>query len=37
VALSAADRRDLANGGLLIRFFLRNGRGSAGDVPMSFR
>jgi Asp-tRNA(Asn)/Glu-tRNA(Gln) amidotransferase A subunit family amidase len=37
VLLSAADRRDLADKGLLIRFFLRNSRGSAGDVPLSFR
>jgi hypothetical protein len=27
---------DLAGGRLLIRFFLENGRGSAGDAPVSF-
>jgi amidase len=35
VTLSAADRKDLAAGRLLIRFFLRNSAGSAGDVPLS--
>jgi amidase len=35
VALSAVDRRDLAAGRLLVRFFLRGSRGSA-DVPLSF-
>lgn len=37
VMLSDADRRDMADGRLLVRFFLRNGRGSTGDVPLSFR
>ena len=36
VTLAAADRRDLSEGGLLARFYLRNGRGSAADVPVSF-
>lgn len=35
VTLSSADREDLANGRLMVRFFLRGGRGSAGDVPIS--
>jgi hypothetical protein len=37
ILLSSADRGDLAAGSLLARFFLRNVRGSAGDVPLSFR
>ena len=37
VTLAAADRRDLSQGALLARFYLRNGRGSAADVPVSFR
>jgi hypothetical protein len=37
IMLSAADRRDLMNGSLIVRFFVPNGRGSAGDVPISFR
>jgi amidase len=37
ITLAAADRKDLAEGRLLVRFYLRNGRGSAGDVPVSFR
>ena len=36
VTLSATDRSNLDEGRLLIRFFLENGRGSAGDVPVSF-
>jgi hypothetical protein len=36
VVLSAADRRDLEKGQLLVRFFLRDGFGSAGDVLLSF-
>jgi amidase len=36
VTLSAVDRRDLAAGRLLIRFFTASGRGSAGDVPLRF-
>jgi Asp-tRNA(Asn)/Glu-tRNA(Gln) amidotransferase A subunit family amidase len=36
VALSAADRRSLADGTLLVRFYLRDVRGSAGDVAISF-
>jgi Asp-tRNA(Asn)/Glu-tRNA(Gln) amidotransferase A subunit family amidase len=37
VVLSAADRRDLMNGSVLVRFYLHSGRGSAADVPLSFR
>jgi Asp-tRNA(Asn)/Glu-tRNA(Gln) amidotransferase A subunit family amidase len=37
VTLAAADRQGLARDGLLVRFFLRNGRGSAADVPLSFK
>jgi Asp-tRNA(Asn)/Glu-tRNA(Gln) amidotransferase A subunit family amidase len=37
VTLSSADRSDLAAGRLLVRLFLRGGRGSAGDVALSFR
>jgi amidase len=37
VTLSAVDRKDLAEGHLIVRFYLRNGRGSAADVPVSFR
>lgn len=37
VMLSDADRRDMADGRLLVRFFLRNGPGSAGDAPLLFR
>jgi hypothetical protein len=37
VTLAAADRRGLSEGGLLARFFLRDGRGSAADLPVSFR
>jgi Asp-tRNA(Asn)/Glu-tRNA(Gln) amidotransferase A subunit family amidase len=36
VTLSAADRMDLGEGRLLIRFYQRDGRGSADDVPLSF-
>jgi hypothetical protein len=36
VTLSAADRRDLAAGHLLVRFFVKSGNGSAADVPLVF-
>jgi hypothetical protein len=36
VTLSAADRKDAAEGRLLVRFYLQNGRGSAADVPVEF-
>src|SRR6185369_13531895 len=36
VSLSAADRKDAAEGRLLVRFYLPNGRGSAADVPVEF-
>jgi Asp-tRNA(Asn)/Glu-tRNA(Gln) amidotransferase A subunit family amidase len=36
VTLSAADRRDLADGRLFVRFFVRNVRGSAGDSALAF-
>jgi Asp-tRNA(Asn)/Glu-tRNA(Gln) amidotransferase A subunit family amidase len=36
VTLSAADRKDLSEGRLLVRFFVRGVRGSAGDVSVSF-
>jgi len=36
VMLSAADRKDAAEGRLLVRFYLQNGRGSAADVPVEF-
>jgi hypothetical protein len=36
VTLSFADRNDLADGRLLVRVFLRDTRGSAADVPLSF-
>jgi amidase len=35
--LSSRDRTDLAEGGLLLRFFMRDRRGSAGDVPLRFK
>jgi hypothetical protein len=31
------DRRALADGGLLIRFFPRDGHGTVGDVSVSFK
>jgi hypothetical protein len=37
VTLSAADREDLATGHLMIRFFVRDGPGSAADVPISLK
>jgi len=37
VTLSAADRKDLADGRLFVRFFVRNVRGSAGDAALRFR
>src|SRR5262249_57181905 len=36
VTLSAADRKDAAEGHLLVRFYVQNGRGSAADVPVEF-
>ena len=36
VTLSAADRRDLAAGHLLTRFYIKDVRGSAADVPLVF-
>jgi hypothetical protein len=36
VTLSAADRKDAAEGRLLVRFYLQNGRGSAADLPVAF-
>ena len=36
VTVSAADRADLSEGRLIVRFYLRDVRGSAGDVPLSF-
>ena len=36
VSLSAADRKDAAEGRLLVRFYLQNGRGSAADIPVEF-
>jgi hypothetical protein len=37
IAVSAADRADLAQGRLIVRFYLREVQGSAGDVVLSFR
>lgn len=37
LSLSAADRKDVASGTMLLRFFLRNQPGSAGDLPLLFR
>lgn len=36
VTLTSADRRDLADGRLVARFYLRNHPGSAGDVAIRF-
>ncbi len=36
VVLSAADRNDLAGQRLIVRFFLRDTPGSAGDLPLVF-
>jgi hypothetical protein len=36
VVLSSADRRDLADGRLLARVYLKDHAGSAGDVPLRF-
>jgi amidase len=36
IALTAADRRDLSEGRLLVRTYLRDRAGSAGDHPISF-
>ena len=37
VLLSAADRKDLMNGTLLLRMYVRNQAGSGSDVAISFR
>ena len=37
ITVSAADRADLSEGRLIVRFYLRDVRGSAGDLPLSFR
>jgi hypothetical protein len=36
VSVSAADRADLSERRLIVRFYLRDVRGSAGDVALSF-
>ncbi len=36
VTLAAQDRRDLADGRLMIRIYLEEGRGSASDLPVRF-
>jgi hypothetical protein len=36
VLLSSVDRRDLAEGRLMVRVFVRNVRDSAADLPLSF-
>ena len=36
VTLSAQDRRDLAEGRLLVRFYVESVKGSSGDVPVRF-
>jgi amidase len=36
VILSAQDRRDLADGRLLVRFYVESVKGSSGDVPLRF-
>jgi Asp-tRNA(Asn)/Glu-tRNA(Gln) amidotransferase A subunit family amidase len=36
VALSALDRKNLADGRLIVRVFLRDSKGSAADLPLSF-
>ena len=37
ITVSAADRADLSEGRLVVRFYLRDVRGSAGDLPLLFR
>jgi Asp-tRNA(Asn)/Glu-tRNA(Gln) amidotransferase A subunit family amidase len=37
VTLGEADRKALAEGRLMVRFFPRDGLGSVGDVPIAFR
>jgi len=37
VTVSASDRTDLVEGRLIVRFYLRDLAGSAGDIPLSFR
>ena len=36
VTLAFTDRRDLAEGNLMLRFYARDGRGGTGDVAISF-
>ena len=36
VTLAAIDRKALADGALMVRFFPRDGRGTIGDVPIAF-
>lgn len=36
VVLSAADRKDMVDGQLMVRVFLRDAAGSAGDLPIAF-
>jgi amidase len=36
VTLAYADRRDLADGQLMLRFYARDGSGGTGDLPISF-
>jgi len=36
ISLSAQDRRNLADGQLLVRFYLEHVKGSSGDVPLRF-
>jgi len=36
ITVSAADRADLSEGRAIVRFYLRDVPGSAGDVPLSF-
>ena len=37
IAVSAADRVDLTEGRLIVRFYLHDMPGSAGDLALSFR
>ena len=37
ITVSAADRADLAEGRLIVRFYLRGVKGSAGDATLSFQ
>ena len=36
ITVTAADRTDLGEGRLMVRFYLRDQPGSAGDMPLSF-